>query len=49
MCHPGESESDGPHRQWGYAGPTEREALTSARIKELIRVRSITLATHCDL
>ena len=49
MCHPGEVESGGPHEQWGYAGPAEREALTSARIKELIHARGIELVTHRDL
>jgi hopanoid biosynthesis associated protein HpnK len=49
MCHPGEAESDGPHRQWGYAGPAEREALTSVHIQELIRARGIDLVAYRDL
>lgn len=49
MCHPGEAESDGPHRDWGYAGPAEREALTSARIKELLAARGTELISYRDL
>jgi hopanoid biosynthesis associated protein HpnK len=49
MCHPGEAESDGPHRDWGYAGPAEREALTSVRIKELLAERGTQLVSHRDL
>jgi chitin disaccharide deacetylase len=49
MCHPAEAESDGPHRQWGYAGPAEREALTSTRIRALIHARGIDLIGQRDL
>ena len=49
MCHPGEAEPEGPHREWGYAGPAEREALTSARIKELIAARGTELVSYRDL
>lgn len=49
MCHPAESEPAGPHGQWGYAGPDEREALTSARIKALVGARGIRLVGYRDL
>jgi chitin disaccharide deacetylase len=49
MCHPAEAEVDGPHRHWGYAGPAERAALTSARIKALIGTLSIDLVAYRDL
>jgi hypothetical protein len=49
MCHPAEVESNGPHRQWGYAGPAEREALSSPRIKALIHARGIDLIGQRDL
>jgi predicted glycoside hydrolase/deacetylase ChbG (UPF0249 family) len=49
MCHPAEAEHDGPHRQWGYAGPAEREALTSVKIRALIDARRIQLIGHRDL
>ena len=49
MCHPAEAENDGPQRQWGYAGPAEREALTVASIRELIRARGIELIGQRDL
>jgi hopanoid biosynthesis associated protein HpnK len=49
MCHPGEAEPDGPHREWGYAGPAECEALTSPRIKELLAARGTQLVSHRDL
>ena len=49
MCHPGEAEAGGPHREWGYAGPAEREALTSATVKELLAARGTELTTYRDL
>lgn len=49
MCHPSEAEADGPHRRWGYAGPAERAALTSGRIRALIGARGIQLIGHRDL
>jgi chitin disaccharide deacetylase len=49
MCHPAEIESDGPHRQWGYVGSAEREALTSTRIRALIHARGIDLIGQRDI
>lgn len=49
MCHPAEAESDGPHAQWSYAGAAERDALTSVRIRELLRSRGIALIGYRDL
>jgi chitin disaccharide deacetylase len=49
MCHPAEAEPEGPQAKWGYAGPAEREALTSARIKALIGERGIRLIGYRDL
>jgi chitin disaccharide deacetylase len=49
MCHPAEAEADGPHRRWGYAGPAERAALTSARTKALIGTLGIELVAYRDL
>ncbi len=49
MCHPAEAEPDGPHRRWGYAGPAECAALTSARMKALIGARGIRLIGYRDL
>ena len=49
MCHPAAAESDGPHARWGYAGPAERDALTSERVKALIQARGIELIAHRDL
>ncbi len=49
MCHPAEEDSGGPHHQWGYAGPAERDALTSTGIRTLIAQRGIALIGSRDL
>ena len=49
MCHPAETEPDGPQQQWGYAGSAERDALTSPRIRALIRDRGIALIGYREL
>lgn len=49
MCHPAEAEPDGPHARWGYTGEAERAALTSDRIKALVRARGIALTAPRDL
>jgi hopanoid biosynthesis associated protein HpnK len=49
MCHPAQAESGGPQAQWGYDGAAERAALTSARIRELLRERRIALVGYRDL
>jgi len=49
MCHPAEDESAGPHERWGYAGPAERAALTSGRVRALVRALGIDLAAYRDL
>jgi len=49
MCHPAEAEPGGPHARWGYAGEAERAALTSERIKALVRARGIELVAPRDL
>jgi hopanoid biosynthesis associated protein HpnK len=48
MCHPADEEADGPHSKWGYAGPAEREALTSEATRQLIRERGIALVSRRD-
>ena len=49
MCHPAQAESGGPQAQWGYDGAAERAALTSARIREVLRERRIALVGYRDL
>ena len=49
MCHPAEPEPDGPQQRWGYAGSIERAALTSPRIRALVRSRGIALIGYREL
>ena len=49
MCHPGESDPASPYRHWGYAWAAEVAALSSARVKELLRARGLTLISYRDV
>jgi predicted glycoside hydrolase/deacetylase ChbG (UPF0249 family) len=45
MCHPG-AEDMRPTGEWQYAWAAERDALTSPRIRELVRARGVQLVAR---
>jgi predicted glycoside hydrolase/deacetylase ChbG (UPF0249 family) len=49
MCHPGENDPASPYRHWGYAWAAEVAALSSARVKDLLRARGLTLISYRDV
>jgi predicted glycoside hydrolase/deacetylase ChbG (UPF0249 family) len=48
MCHPG-SDDMRPVDDWQYAWSAERRALTSPRIRELVRQRGLKLVSHREV
>ena len=49
MCHPGENDPASPYRHWGYAWAAEVAALSSVRVKDLLRARGLTLISYRDV
>jgi predicted glycoside hydrolase/deacetylase ChbG (UPF0249 family) len=48
MCHPGDDDMQASH-DWAYAWATERDALTSPRIRDLVTQRGVQLISHRDV